>query len=132
MEAVVHLDTHVVVWLYSGSIDRFPQTVIDCLENADLVVSPMVSLELQYLHEIGRLKPTSATVLKDLERRVGLGVSSISFEKIVIAATALAWTRDPFDRLIVGNACADRASLVTADAVILKHYRRALWAEADE
>jgi PIN domain nuclease of toxin-antitoxin system len=127
METVVHLDTHVVVWLYLGSIDRFPPAIVQRLERADLVVSPIVAFELQYLHEIKRLKPTSSSVLKDLGQRVGLRYSKTSFDKIVGAATSLSWTRDPFDRLIVGHAIADRAPLITADNGIREHYRRAVW-----
>ncbi len=37
------------------------------------------------------------------------------------------WTRDPFDRLIVANAKAANASLVTKDERILKNYSRAVW-----
>lgn len=37
------------------------------------------------------------------------------------------WTRDPFDRLIVANAKAAGAPLITKDERIRKHYRRAIW-----
>jgi PIN domain nuclease of toxin-antitoxin system len=89
METVIHLDTHVVVWLYLGLLERFPAAVTQRLENADLVISPVVSLELQHLHEIGRLKPNAATVTKDLEQRIGLDFSKASFNKVIEAATAL-------------------------------------------
>ena len=36
------------------------------------------------------------------------------------------WTRDPFDRLIVANAKAAGAPLITKDERIRKHYRRAI------
>jgi PIN domain nuclease of toxin-antitoxin system len=37
------------------------------------------------------------------------------------------WTCDPFDRLIVANAKAAGAPLVTKDEGIRRHYRRAIW-----
>jgi PIN domain nuclease of toxin-antitoxin system len=37
------------------------------------------------------------------------------------------WVRDPFDRLIVANAKAAGAPLVTRDERIHKHYSSALW-----
>jgi PIN domain nuclease of toxin-antitoxin system len=51
----VYLDTHVLVWLFSGDMDNFSPKAIDLIENRELLVSPMVLLELEYLHEIGRL-----------------------------------------------------------------------------
>ena len=38
---------------------------------------------------------------------------------MVEAARTFAWTRDPFDRLIVANAIADGVKLLTADEIIL-------------
>jgi len=37
------------------------------------------------------------------------------------------WTRDPFDRIIVGNAAAENAVLITKDNSILEHYEHAVW-----
>ncbi len=50
------------------------------------------------------------------------------YEPAVVAhARAQTWTRDPFDRLIVGQAAAGDAQLVTRDAEIRAHYARAVW-----
>lgn len=46
---------------------------------------------------------------------------------LVAAARGLQWTRDPFDRLIVGSALAQGAHLVTCDERILANYRLAIW-----
>jgi PIN domain nuclease of toxin-antitoxin system len=37
------------------------------------------------------------------------------------------WTRDPFDRLIVGQASANGAVLVTKDAGIRQNYKQSIW-----
>jgi len=43
-------------------------------------------------------------------------------------ALPLDWSRDPFDRIIVAQAIANHdAVLLTADAHIRSHYRRAVW-----
>jgi PIN domain nuclease of toxin-antitoxin system len=49
------------------------------------------------------------------------------FRKVVDQAIAESWTRDPFDRLIVANAKAAAAPLVTRDERIRDNYSRALW-----
>jgi PIN domain nuclease of toxin-antitoxin system len=127
MAALIHLDTHVVVWLYGGLIENIPAAAQELIESRDLVVSPIVALELQYLHEIKRVKPSASEVLDDLGARIGLRASQAPFSHVVASATPLNWTRDPFDRLIVGNALADDAELLTADNVLRAHYERARW-----
>lgn len=74
MAAVVHLDAHVVVWLYVGDRGRLAP-IADRLEGAHLVVSPMVALELQHLYEIDRLQVAASEVIRDLRQRVGLRLS---------------------------------------------------------
>jgi len=127
MEAVAHLDTHVVVWLYAGEVQRIPTPVREQLETHDLLISPAVILELQYLFEIRRVSEPAEAVVTDLGRRIALRVSAVPFQQVVSIATGLTWTRDPFDRLIVAQARAQEAPLVTADRVIRKHYDAAVW-----
>ena len=62
-----------------------------------------------------------------LQDEIGLRVCDLPFRDIVTHALKESWTRDRFDRLIVANAKAAGASLVTKDEHILKHYRRAVW-----
>jgi PIN domain nuclease of toxin-antitoxin system len=45
---------------------------------------------------------------------------------IMDEAMKLNWTQDPFDRMIVANAQAEKAKLVTCDEVIQKHYHLAI------
>lgn len=123
----VHLDTHVVVWLYQGKVDELPGSVTRRLESESLVISPMVLCELDLLHEIGRTAGGSDEVLAGLRQSVGLAVSETSFADVVGAAAELTWTRDPFDRLISAQAIADDAVLLTKDRRIRTHLDRARW-----
>jgi PIN domain nuclease of toxin-antitoxin system len=127
MAAVIHLDTHVVVWLYAGDTSRFPVGARRRLEREALRISPIVALELQYLHEVGRISESASAVLEDLSHRLGLAEDGGDFASVVTAARALAWTRDPFDRLIVGHAAVGGTSLLTKDRTIRRHYRHAVW-----
>jgi PIN domain nuclease of toxin-antitoxin system len=127
MEALTHVDTHVLVWLYAGDAERFPKLARERLEAAAIVASPMVVLELQYLHEIKRIAEPAARVVQDLCVRVGLEVDDISLRDLVAEAEQLSFTRDPFDRLIVAHAELRKAPLLTADKLLHKHYRRAVW-----
>jgi PIN domain nuclease of toxin-antitoxin system len=124
---MIHLDTHVVVWLYAGDPGLFPSSARKRLEREELRISPMVALELEYLHEIGRIAEGPSVVLKELERAMGLVQEDTSFAAVVAAAQGFTWTRDPFDRLIVGNAAIAGTNLLTKDRIIRRHYRHAFW-----
>lgn len=127
MAAVIYLDTHVVAWLYAGRIDNIPAAARQAIEEHDLLVSPMVVLELQYLYEIGRTKEAAEAVIGSLGREIGLEVCDLAFAQIVGVALDEDWTRDPFDRLIVSQAKLREAGLVTKDATIREHYPRVIW-----
>lgn len=127
MARVIRLDTHVVVWLYTGEIERFTREGRELLESGQLTVSPIVQLELTYLHEIGRLKVGGADILGDLESRVRLYIVNQPLLAVVQAAASLTWTRDPFDRLIVGDAMAANCPLLTKDDVIHANLPLAVW-----
>lgn len=124
---MIHLDTHAVVWLYAGDLTRFPAGARKRLEREELRISPMVALELEYLHEVGRIAEGAAAVLQDLEHKLGLAQDDGHFAAVVTAARTLTWTRDPFDRMIVGNAAVAGANLMTKDRNIRQHYRQAVW-----
>ena len=87
----------------------------------------MVALELDFLHEIGRLREPADRVLDHLEATLGLTLSPVPFASAVAAARGLRWTRDPFDRIIVGSALAEGAELATADETIRANYPLAAW-----
>lgn len=123
----MRLDTHVVVWLYTGEVEQFSAVAAQRLELAELLISPMVELELTYLYEIGRLTVTGAVIVADLRERLGLAHSTQPLASVVAAGTPLDWTRDPFDRLIVGDALAANSKLLTRDTVILEHCELAEW-----
>lgn len=124
---LVHLDTHVVCWLYEGRSELLSAAARDALERGRLFVSPIVDLELQLLREIGRIRKGPETVLPALAREIGLEFAAADYSKVVTAARDLHWTRDPFDRLIVAQATLAGARLVTKDALIRRHFRAAIW-----
>lgn len=124
---VVHLDTHVVCWLYEGRLDLLSAAAAQAIEDGRLFVSPVVDLELKLLHEIGRILKGPDAVLSALAREIGLEVDAAAFSRVVVMARELSWTRDPFDRLIVAEAMLAGARLVTKDRLIRKHYPAAVW-----
>lgn len=124
----LHLDTHVVVWLYAGEHERFPDVLRGRLAEDPLRISPMVRLELTYLQEIGRITVPAARIIDELERAVGLAEDATPFGAVIHAAEALSWTRDPFDRLIAAQALVSFSTLATKDDVLLEALgQHAVW-----
>lgn len=125
---MIFLDTHVLVWLYGGFLEKIPDNVQEKLESEDLFISPMVELELNFLNEIGRLTVTGSEIVRHLDAHIGITVSRIDFYRIVEESAQLNWTRDPFDRLIVANASVFQAPLITKDERIRQYYSHSMWA----
>lgn len=125
---MIHLDTHVVLWLHDGLVERLSRRARAALEASRPLISPMVRLELALLHEIGRLAVPVPAMLDTLRVDVDLGVAESRFERVAAIAATLSWTRDPFDRMIAAHAMADDLPLLTKDENILRHCPVARWA----
>jgi PIN domain nuclease of toxin-antitoxin system len=125
--SVAYLDTHVVSWLYAGRTDLLPDRVRETIQERDILISPMVRLELQYLYEIGRTRTPAAKVIQELAGTIGLKLCSHPFPKVIERAERQSWTRDPFDRVIVAQAALEKSVLVTKDRSIRSHYGEAVW-----
>ena len=124
---LVYLDTHVLAWLHDGLLERLSGAAARATEAGRLTLSGTAELELQYLHEIGRVCPDAQTVVSTLTEEIGLRRSEMPLAPIASRASHLAWTRDPFDRLISAEALLAGARLVTKDETILAHCEAALW-----
>lgn len=125
---MTYLDTHALLWLYAFADKRMSQAALEQIRSSDLLlVSPMALLELTYLKEIGRINVTSDTIFCELETSIGLKVCAQPFAVVVSMAQQQTWTRDPFDRIIVGQASIKKSVLITKDETILDHYEYAVW-----
>ncbi|MEQ1908793.1 MAG: type II toxin-antitoxin system VapC family toxin, partial [Vicinamibacterales bacterium] len=122
MAAVAYLDTHVVAWLFAGDVKRVSAAAMEVIEADELLISPAVVLELQYLYETKRVGEKANGVVEDLRHRLGLHVCDLPFVDVASRALEFSWTRDPFDRLIVAQAAVRDAKLVTKDRVLRKRY----------
>jgi PIN domain nuclease of toxin-antitoxin system len=124
---MIHLDTHVVVWLYNREPDRFSSMALNLLDEHILKISPMVRLELQFLYEIGRFLNSADEILAYLEQRIQLSLSTADFDQVITHALNLSWTRDPFDRIIIAQSISEDVPLLTKEAKILQNYQGAVW-----
>ena len=125
---MIYLDTHVVLWLYLRKGEGLSESARWLIEyEPEILISPMVLLELDYLHEIGRTTLGSGPVFEYLHQEIGLEACRKSFVDVIQSASQMSWTRDPFDRIITAQAAIDQNRLITKDTIILQHYENAVW-----
>jgi PIN domain nuclease of toxin-antitoxin system len=124
---IAYLDTHTVMRLAHGH-PRIGREAAQLIQRAELLISPMVLVELEYLHEIGRLTLPGKDILRKLEHEVGLRLCDLPFADVASAAIDEKWTRDAFDRIIVAQARLNGlAPLVSSDERVAEHYPRTVW-----
>ena len=124
---MIYLDTHVVVWLYQKDRHRFTPEALAFIDKEELLISPMVELELEFLFEIDRINVRSEIILNYLKTKIALKVCEDPFPNIIQNAISAKWTRDPFDRIITAHAALHDSVLITKDKQIRKHYSKAVW-----
>jgi PIN domain nuclease of toxin-antitoxin system len=121
---VILLDTHVLVWLDldSDALGSAANSLIDTAwRDRTLKVSAISFWECTLLHRRGRLElPKPPAVWR--EDLIAAGLNELPLDGgISIAAAQLdSLHKDPADRFIVATAIAHDATLLTADASILR------------
>ena len=117
----VLLDTHFLLWLVldAARIDEFPW-----LERyRPWTVSPVTFLEIRFLTEVGRLEAVDPGFVDAVGRDPRFVVDEAPLMALVRHALPLAWTRDPFDRLLAAHSTARRLPLCTLDRRMRAEHR---------
>jgi PIN domain nuclease of toxin-antitoxin system len=122
---LIYLDTHIVVWLDAGLLEKFSQSIKTILNENEILICPIMRLKLEYLYEIEHIWEPANIIISDLTDRIGLRDFEKDFNAFVSQAIKISWTRDPFDRLIVDNAALNANILISKDQIILDHYSHA-------
>ena len=124
---IAYLDTHAAMRIADGRA-RIGRDAARLIQKAELLVSPMVLVELEYLYEIGRIKLPAKDILRKLEHELSVEVCDLPFADVASAALDEKWTRDVFDRMIVAQAKVNGlAPLISSDEAIAEHYARTVW-----
>jgi len=127
MSKIVLLDTHVLVWLYTGEIDKISNKAKKSIEEYSLLVSPASILELEFLYEIKRISKKSNQIITALQNDIGLEIEDVSARSLFLSAIKESWTRDPFDRMLVAHASINNHSLISKDRNIHSNFKLTIW-----
>ena len=124
------LDTCVAIWYFQGS-DRISADLVELLRNPrnDLCLSDVSVLEIVIKHRLGKLplpKPPSRIILP-LARKHWMESLPLTTDAIFALERLPDLHRDPFDRLLIGQALTRRLELVTPDPLIRQYDVATLW-----
>ena len=111
------LDTHFVIWIATNSkrLKHYPW--LNAYEPWG--VSPISLLEIQLLAEVGRGRIDNPRFSNAVMEDPRFEVDEAPLTALVEKALGLAWTRDPFDRLIAAHSQVRRVPLCSVDSVML-------------
>ena len=121
------LDTHAAVLLADGEAVSFGSASRAVLDDAELLLSPVTRLELEYLFEIKRISTPPDFVIGALEADLAVRLTEDPISAVIGRAIHIRWTRDVFDRLLVATAQLHGARFITRDRRIRDHFDRAVW-----
>jgi PIN domain nuclease of toxin-antitoxin system len=115
------LDTHFLLWtvLEADRLREFPW--LDAYRPWG--VSPVSFLEIQFLHEVGRLELLEPGFAQAVGSDRRFAVDEVPLVTLVEKALPLSWTRDPFDRLLAAHSEARRVPLCTLDRLVRASHR---------
>lgn len=114
------------LWLCTDEVPLSAAALVE-IEIGDLRLSPMVLMEMQFLHEVGRLNAGPTEWLTILRGDFDVVVCALPFQAVTEASYNESWTRDPFDRVIVAQAKAGGGKLISRDRRIRDHYPNSVW-----
>jgi PIN domain nuclease of toxin-antitoxin system len=123
------LDTHVVIWWLEASpeLSKFASSVISDKNNL-IIVSAVVGWELAIKVNLGKFSTEMLTQgLGDRLKGEGFVELSINMEHAVRAGLLPLHHRDPFDRMLVAQAQAKSAPILSADRALDAYDVRRIW-----
>jgi PIN domain nuclease of toxin-antitoxin system len=121
----------VAFWYFDGGL-RISQEVLGILRDPihDVYFSDVSVLEIVIKHGLGRLRlpQPPSRLLPSLARKHEFEILPLITAAIFRLETLPSLHRDPFDRLLIGQALAHHLTLVTPDPLIRQYRVATLWA----
>jgi len=115
------LDTHTLLWVVRGS-DRLSANAKKVLSdpNAQHFISAVSAYEIMYKHNLGRLSGYEDIAENYIKVMQETGADELPITvRHAHYAGQIQWNhRDPFDRLLVAQACINNLTLITDDTNI--------------
>jgi len=123
------LDTHAFLWFQAGD-DRLSRAARERMESddAELFLSAASIWEMAIKASLGRLNipmPVADYVTEKLQD--GFRMLSIEWEHAAAVQKLPFHHRDPFDRLLIAQAAAERMPIITGDPIFRAYGANIIW-----
>lgn len=125
------LDTHVFLWLVTAP-DKVSQPALDAYQDRkhEVFLSVASAWEAQIKQQIGKLREVTHSLREILtverEKR-NVKLLGVELDHVFALGELPLHHRDPFDRLIIAQAIAEKAKVVTADPEFPNYPVEILW-----
>ena len=121
------VDTHALLWWLTDDprLSGTGEAAIGDPDN-EVFVSACIGYEIAYKQRLGRLPALPESLPRRLERD-GIGTMPISLAHAMAAAALPGPHRDPWDRIMMAQALAERCYMVTIDAVFAEYKVPVVW-----
>ncbi len=123
------LDTHVLLWSLADP-RRLPESARDAIETGDneILFSAASIWEVAIKSQLLRAEfGVDAATIIDAARETRFTELPISAQHAAAIATLPPHHKDPFDRLLIGQALTEPARLVTADKALAAYSNDLVW-----
>jgi PIN domain nuclease of toxin-antitoxin system len=122
------LDTHAFIWWVSAP-EKLSEQVLAAFQdrNNGLILSVASVWEMQIKLQLDKLKSSLDSLIEAQQLANDLQILSIELSHVLALSNLPPHHKDPFDRLLVAQAGAEDAFLVSADGVFSRYAVRLLW-----
>ena len=124
------LDTHTFIWWDSEPSKLSPQALALCQDRTNTILFSAASAwEMQIKSQLGKLKLALplAQMVESQSQANGIQVLAITLSHVLALENLPTYHKDPFDRLLIAQAKAEDAVLVSGDPVFQKYPVQVLW-----
>ena len=124
------LDTHAFIW-WSSEPEKLSKKILTTNEDDEneLILSVASIWEMQIKVQLGKLEITDP--LKDLiaiyQRGNDLQILPVYLNHVLALETLPAYHRDPFDRLLIAQASAEKLVIITKDQIFKEYPVQMFW-----
>jgi PIN domain nuclease of toxin-antitoxin system len=123
------LDTHTFIWWANEPEKLSERALTACQDNSNTLILSVASVwEMEIKRQLGKLKiGTIAGLINTQEKANGLKVLPIELIHVFYLSRLPLHHKDPFDRLLIAQANAEEATLISADPILISYDVTVLW-----
>jgi PIN domain nuclease of toxin-antitoxin system len=123
-------DTHAFIWWDSEPQKLTPQIEALCRDRSNTLIFSVASAwEMQIKSELGKMRfeMPLASIVENQTQTNGVQVLPILLPHVLALENLPPHHKDPFDRLLIAQAIAENAVLLSADPVFAQYPVQVLW-----